>query len=398
MVAGTRLRGMFEERFKDAVRKAEDADGKVILFIDEMHMLVRAGDEGGTTDAANLIKPALARGRVRCVGATTSQEYRRYIQADAALERRFQKVNVEEPGTQATIAILRGLKQRYQQHHGLKIQDDALVAAAQLADRYITGRRFPDKAIDVIDEACSTAKLQIRKQNSSTIEAPKEVIVLPSHVEKVVGRWTGIPINILDQEEKDKLIRLADRLRERVIGQDEAVDLVAKAVLRSRVGFAHPGQPISSFLFWGSSGVGKTQLATALAEKLFGSDDMLLRFDMSEYVGHGAVSRLIGGPGSYEDGGQLTEKVRERPYSVILFDEVDKAEPSVFNIFIQLLGDGTLTDGKGCKVNFKNTIIIMTSNVGADHIPAGIIAGETTIKVARDLLMKKVWKYPNKSA
>ncbi|CAL4887505.1 unnamed protein product [Urochloa decumbens] len=324
MLAGTMYRGMFEERVKGVIREAEDAGGKVILFIDEMHMLLGAGRvEGGNMDAANMLKPALARGRIRCIGATTFDEYRKYIEKDAAFERRLQKVHVEEPSANATIGILRGLKQRYEDHHGLRILDDAIVAAANLAGRYIT-----------------------------------VLMVL-----KVVSRWTGIPVTTLDQEEKKKLIGLADRLHERVIGQDEAVNLVAQAVLRSRAGLDKRRQPIGSFLFLGSTGVGKTELAKALAEQLFDSEKML-----------------------------LTEKVSRRPYSVILFDEVEKADPAVFNVFLQLLDDGLLTDGKGRAVDFKNTIIILTSNLGAEHL-AEAMAGNRTMEAARDLVRAKVQQH-----
>ncbi|XP_020173561.1 chaperone protein ClpB1 [Aegilops tauschii subsp. strangulata] len=405
MVAGTRYRGMFEERMKSVINQAEKAGGKIILFIDEMHMLLGAGAGRGVTGASTMLKPALARGRIRCVGATTFDGYRNYIEKDPALERRFQKVHIEEPSTQATIGILRGLKQQYEQHHGLEIQDAALVAAAQLAGRYITGRQFPDKAIDLIDEACSaTIKrlMQIDNQveelnakQSRSANSVKGATVVPNDVAQVVSLWTGIPVCTLEQEDKAKLIHLADRLHEQVVGQDEAVNVVAEAVLRSRAGLNHPGQPIGSFLFLGSTGVGKTELAKALAEELFASEKMLVRFDMSEYVGSGSVLRLVGAPPSRQgcdDGGQLTEKVRSRPYSVILFDEVEKADPSVLNIFIQLLDDGVLTDGKGRTVNFKNTIIILTSNLGAEHLMAGM-AGEITMDVARDLLMKQVQKH-----
>uniref|UniRef100_A0A453H769 AAA+ ATPase domain-containing protein n=1 Tax=Aegilops tauschii subsp. strangulata TaxID=200361 RepID=A0A453H769_AEGTS len=322
-----------------------------------------------------------ARGRIRCVGATTFDEYRKYVEKDAALERRFQKVQVEEPSMHTTIEILQGLKKRHEKYHGLEIQDAALVAAAQLAGRYITGRQFPDKAIDLIDEACATANKKMRQINRQK--------------EEVVSRWTGIPVTVLNQEEKDKLICLADRLHERVVGQDEAVNLVAEAVLRSRAGLDHPGQPIGSFLFLGSTGVGKTELAKALAEQLFDSEKMLVRFDMSEYVGSSSVLRLVGAPPSYrgyEDGGQLTEKVRRNPYSVILFDEVEKADPSVFNIFLQILDDGRLTDGRGQTVDFKNTIIIMTSNLGSDYLISKT-ARENTTESTRDLLMEQVCKH-----
>ncbi|KAM0875540.1 hypothetical protein ACQ4PT_036753 [Festuca glaucescens] len=408
MVAGTLYRCMFEERMKNVIRQAEYADGKVILFIDEMHMLLGSGGSlvhQSSTDAANMLKPALARGRIRCVGATTLDEYSKYIEKDAALERRFQKVHVEEPSTQATIAILRGLKKRYEEHHGLEIQDVALVATAQLAARYITGRQFPDKAIDLIDEACATAAkrmMQIGKQEkdvntvlTTSPNAVNKAIVGPDEVAQVVSRWTGIPVATLDQGEKDKLIHLAARLHERVVGQDETVNKVARAVLRSRTGLDQPGQPIGSFLFLGSTGVGKTELAKALAEQLFDSEKMLVRIDMSEYVGAGSIFHLIGAPpgsSDHQDGGQLTEKVRRCPYSVILFDEVEKADPSVLNVFLQLLDDGMLTDGKGRLVDFKNTIIIMTSNLGSEHLLAGL-SGEITMETARDLLMNQVQKH-----
>ncbi|XP_037419105.1 chaperone protein ClpB1-like [Triticum dicoccoides] len=382
MVSGTSWRGMFEERMKNVINSAEASNGKIILFIDEMHTLIGAGDYQRRNDAANMLKPALARGRIRCVGATTFDEYRKHIEKDPALERRFQKVHVDEPSEQATIGILRGLKQRYEEHHSLEIQDAAIVAAAQLAGRYVTGRQFPDKGIDLIDEACTSLE-------------GSEMIIGPDHIAQVVSRWTGIPIATLDQEEKVKLVHLAHRLHERVVGQYEAVNLVADAVLCSRAGLDHPGQPIGSFLFVGPTGVGKTELAKALAEQLFDDEKMLIRFDMSEYVSPGSVLRLIGAPPSYygyEEGGQLTEKVRRQPYSVILFDEVEKAHHSVLNVLLQLLDDGVLTDGKGRNVDFKNTVIIMTSNVGAEHITPRI-AGENVKGTARDLLMKQVREY-----
>ncbi|KAM0834994.1 hypothetical protein ACQ4PT_063217 [Festuca glaucescens] len=382
MVAGTLYCGTFEERMKNVIRQAEDADGKVILFIDEMHMLIGSGGSlvhQRSTDAANTLKPALARGRIRCVAATTFDEYSKYIESDATLERRFQKVHVEEPTMQATIAILRGLKKRYEEHHGLEIQDAALVAAAQLAARYITGRQFPDKAIDLIDEACAAAvkkMMQLGKQEkkvntvlTASPNAVSEANVGPDEVAQGVSRWTGIPVATLDQREKDKLIHLAARLHERVVGQDEAVNKVARAVLRSRTGLDQPDQPIGSFLFLGSTGVGKTELAKALADQLFDSEKMLVRIDMSEYVGAGSVWRLIGAPpgsNEHQDGGQLTEKVRRCPYSVILFDEVETADPSVLNVFLQLLGD--------------------------EHLLAGL-SGESTMKTARDLLMNQVQKH-----
>ncbi|PUZ75966.1 hypothetical protein GQ55_1G252700 [Panicum hallii var. hallii] len=403
MVAGTKYRGMFEERIKKVIEEAEAADGKVVLFIDEVHMLLGAGQsKGGSMDGANLLKPALARGRICCVGATTFDEHRKYVENDAAFERRFQKVHVQEPSLLATIAILQGLKAKYEEHHGTEIQDAAIVAAARLANRYITGRQFPDKAIDLIDEACATARMQTHNilKGSSTQHvsenATKEAIVSPGQVAEVVSRWTGIPVNtLLDQDEKEKLMCLADRLRERVVGQEAAVNLVAQTVLRSRAGLDQPGQPIGSFLFLGSTGVGKTELAKALAEQLFDSEKMLIRFDMTEFVGSHSVLRLIGAPPSYhghQDGGQLTEKVRQRPYSVILFDEIEKADPAVFNVLLQLLDDGVLTDGKGRTVDFKNTIIIMTSNLGAEYLMEAM-AGEKSMEAARGFVIEQAQKH-----
>ncbi|CAO2046053.1 unnamed protein product [Urochloa humidicola] len=402
MVAGTKYRGMFEERIKKVIEEAEAEDSNVVLFIDEVHMLLGAGQtKGGSMDGANLLKPALACGRIRCVGATTFDEYRKYVEKDAAFERRFQKVHVKEPSVLATVAILQGLKAKYEEHHGTTIQDAAIVAAARLANRYITGRQFPDKAIDLVDEACATARMQtdnILKGSSTqhvSENSMKDAIVSPGQVAEVVSRWTGIPVNTLDQDEKEKLMRLADRLRERVVGQEAAVNLVAQAVLRSRAGLDQPGQPIGSFLFLGSTGVGKTELAKALAEQLFDSEKMLIRFDMTEFVGSHSVLRLIGAPPSYhghEDGGQLTEKVRQRPYSVILFDEIEKADRAVFNVFLQLLDDGVLTDGKGRTVDFKNTIIIMTSNLGAEYLMEAM-AGETSMEAARDLVVKQAQEH-----
>ncbi|KAF7044834.1 LOW QUALITY PROTEIN: hypothetical protein CFC21_054011 [Triticum aestivum] len=400
MVSGTVWR-MFEERMKDVIQQMEDSGGKVILFIDEMHMLIGAGDWQGRHDAANMLKSALARGRIRCVGATTLDEYSKHVEKDPALERRFQKVHVDEPSEQATIGMLRGLKKRFEEHHGIKIQDAAIVAAAQLAGRYVTGRQFPDKAIDLIDEACTSTKggqAFVSPEplgNRDPFSGPRAAAAGPHRAATVVSRWTGIPVTSLSAEETEKLIHLADRLHERVVGQNEAVNLVVQAVLRSRAGLDPPGQPIGSFLFLGSTGDGKTELAKALPEQLFDNEKMLLRFDMSEYVHSGSVTCLIGAPPNYlghQDGGQLTEKVRSRPYSVILFDEVEKADPSVLNVFLQLLDDGVLTDGKGRKVDFKNTVIIMTSNLGAEHLITGI-RGENTMKGARDLLMKKVHEY-----
>ncbi|KAL6899172.1 hypothetical protein ACP4OV_005830 [Aristida adscensionis] len=402
MVAGTMFRGVFEDRIKKLIQEAEDPAGKIVLFIDEVHMLLGAGKcKGGAMDGANLLKPALARGRIRCVGATTFDEHRKYVEKDAALERRFQKVHVQEPSMVATIAILQGLKKKYEEHHGATIQDEAIIAAAQLSNRYIAGRQFPDKAIDLIDEACAVARMQTDSllKGNNTQQAPenarKEAIVCPAQVAQVVSRWTGIPVYTLDQDEKEKLMGLSDRLHERVVGQEEAVTLVAQAVLRSRFGLDHPGKPIGSFLFMGSTGVGKTELAKALAEQLFDSEKMLVRFDMTEFVGAHSVLRLIGAPPSYhghEDGGQLTEKVRQRPYSVILFDEIEKADKAVFNLFLQLLDDGALTDGKGRTVDFNNTVIIMTSNLGAEYLMEAM-RGEKSMEAARDLVIKQAQEF-----
>ncbi|XP_039787203.1 chaperone protein ClpB1-like [Panicum virgatum] len=396
MVAATTLRGMFEERIKNVIQEAEDANGKVILFIDKMHMLLGASNIG-SMGAANLLKPALARGRISCVGATTFEEYGKYIEKDAAFERRFEKVLVDEPSLAATIAILRGLKKRYEEHHHTIIQDAAIVAATRLANRYITGRQFPDKAIDLIDEASAITRIHTdnNMQRNPVDDLIKKAIVSADQVAQVVSRLTGIPVNSLAQDEKVKLMHLADRLQERIIGQQEAINLVAQAVLRSRAGLDQPGQPIGSFLFLGSTGVGKTELAKALAEQLFGSERMLIRFDMTEFVGSHSVLRLIGAPPSYhghDDGGQLIEKVRQQPYSVILFDEIEKADPAVFNVFLQLLDDGILTDGKGRTVDFKNTIIIMTSNLGTEYLMEAM-TGEKSMEAARDLIIKQAEKH-----
>nr|CAB3446810.1 unnamed protein product [Digitaria exilis] len=364
MMAGAILRGMFEERLKNMIQEAEvGANGKVILFIDDMHMLLGAGNNNtGSLSAANLLKPGLARGHIRCMGTTTCDEYRKHIEKDAAFERQFQVVLVKEPSLAATIAILRGLKRKYEEHPSA-----------------IT-RIHTDK--------------QLNGNNTlhSLVDGVKKAIVCP---DQAVSQFTGIPVNTLAQDEKVKLMHLADRLQERVVGQQEAATLVAQAVLRSRAGLDQPGQPIGSFLFLGSTGVGKTELAKALAEQLFDSEKMLIRFDMTEFVGSHSVLRLIGAPPSYhgyEDGGQLIEKVRQRPYSVILFDEIEKADPAVFNVFLQLLDDGVLTDGKGRTVDFKNTIIIMTSNLGAEYLVKAM-TGEISMEAARNLVIKQAEKH-----
>ncbi|ADC87973.1 MULTISPECIES: ATP-dependent chaperone ClpB [Staphylococcus] len=482
LVAGAKYRGEFEERLKAVLKEVKDSDGRIILFIDEIHMLVGAGKTDGAMDAGNMLKPMLARGELHCIGATTLNEYREYIEKDSALERRFQKVGVSEPDVEDTISILRGLKERYEVYHGVRIQDRALVAAAELSDRYITDRFLPDKAIDLVDQACATIRTEMgsnpteldqvnrrvmqleieesalknesdnaskqrleelqeelsnekEKQASlqSRVEQEKEKIakvqekraeldrsrqaledaqtegnlekaaelqygkipqlekelqefedafqdeqgdsermirevVSDEEIGDIVSQWTGIPVSKLVETEREKLLSLSDILHERVVGQDKAVDLVSDAVVRARAGIKDPNRPIGSFLFLGPTGVGKTELAKSLAASLFDSEKHMIRIDMSEYMEKHAVSRLIGAPPGYvghDEGGQLTEAVRRNPYSVILLDEVEKAHSDVFNVLLQILDEGRLTDSKGRSVDFKNTIIIMTSNIGS---------------------------------
>ena len=419
MVAGTKYRGEFEERLKKVLEEIKSA-GNIIVFIDEIHTLIGAGAAEGAIDAANILKPSLARGEIQCVGATTLDEYRKYIEKDPALERRFQPIMVDEPSVEETVEILKGLRDRYEAHHRVKITDEAIYAAARLSDRYITDRFLPDKAIDLIDEAASRVRLnaftappnlkeleekvnEIRKEKEAAVaaqefekaaklrdqeqklkaeleEKKKEwekeqsdhlIAVTEEDIAQIVAQWTGIPVKKLAEEESERLLKLEEILHQRVIGQDEAVKAVARAVRRARAGLKDPKRPIGSFIFLGPTGVGKTELARALAEALFGDEDALIRIDMSEYMEKHTVARLIGAPPGYvgyEEGGQLTEAVRRKPYSVILLDEIEKAHPEVFNVLLQVLEDGRLTDSKGRTVDFKNTVIIMTSNVGAHFI------------------------------
>lgn len=378
LVAGTKLRGEFEERLKTIVNEVRQA-GNIILVIDEIHNLVGAGGLGGTMDAANLLKPALARGELQCLGATTLDEYRQYIEQDAALERRFQRVIVGEPSVEETIEILQGLRKTYEEYHKVKISDQAIKAAATLSDRYISDRFLPDKAIDLLDEAGSRTHLRHSMQgsnSSSTIINPQSLvpIVDEEEIAEIVAAWTGIPVNKLSGTESDLLLHLEARLHERIIGQEQAVKAVSGAIRRARVGLKDPNRPIASLIFAGPTGVGKTELTKALAAYLFGSSEAMIRLDMSEFMESHTISKLIGSPPGYigyDEGGQLTEAVRRKPYTVILFDEIEKAHPDVFNVLLQLLDDGRLTDAKGRTVDFKNTLVIMTSNIGSKVIEKG---------------------------
>ena len=415
MVAGSKYRGEFEERIKKVIAEVKNA-GNVILFVDELHTIIGAGGAEGAIDASNILKPSLSRGEIQMIGATTRAEYRKYIEKDAALERRFQPVYVEEPSNEETVEILKGLRPAYEGHHHVEISDQALEAAVSLSVRYISDRFLPDKAIDLMDEACSRKRLGFGKKAKKTLpleleiqalsddletlledgdideaaellkkqrkleskldkmkqnKNAKSVVVDAEDIADVVSVWTKIPVNKLTEQESKRLERLEEELHKRVVGQNEAVDAVAKAIKRSRVGLKDPKRPVGSFLFLGPTGVGKTELSKALAEAVFGSEDALIRVDMSEYMEKHSVSKLIGSPPGYvgfEEGGQLSEKVRSNPYSVILFDEIEKAHSDVFNILLQVLDDGHITDSQGRKVDFKNTIIIMTSNTGAQRI------------------------------
>ncbi|GFE70204.1 ATP-dependent Clp protease ATP-binding subunit [Chroococcus sp. FPU101] len=380
LLAGTRFRGDFEERLKGIIEEVR-ASGNIILVIDELHTLIGAGALGGAMDAANMLKPALARGELQCLGTTTLDEYRQHIEKDAALERRFQPVMVGEPSVSETIEILYGLRKEYEDYHKVKYSNAALEAAAQLADRYISDRFLPDKAIDLLDEAGSRTHLRYSTKQKMTSEESPVInpeslvpVVDEEEIAQIVASWTGVPVNKLTETESEALINLEDHLHERIIGQDDAVKSVSRAVRRARVKLKDPNRPTGSFIFAGPTGVGKTELAKALAAFLFGSSENLIRVDMSEFMESHTISKLIGSPPGYigyDEGGQLTEAIRRKPYTVVLFDEIEKAHPDVFNLLLQLLDDGRLTDAKGRTVDFKNTLIIMTSNIGSKVIEKG---------------------------
>jgi ATP-dependent Clp protease ATP-binding subunit ClpC len=422
MVAGSRFRGDFEERLKGAIQEIQRSEGEIILFIDEIHSVVGAGSASGALDASNMLKPALSRGELQCIGATTLDEYRKYIEKDAALERRFAPVYVEEPSVDEAIQMLIGLRDRYEAHHKVSYSDDALVAAAQLSNRYVPDRRLPDKAIDLIDEAAAKVRIAIYEMPPKLKEMKRELqrvaaemqaagegrdyeraaelksqslklqtefdekreawqremnldeLVEVEDIAQVVQNWTGIPVSSMMETEAAKLVNMEDRLHEHIVGQSEAIEAISNAIRRSRSGLSDPRRPIGSFIFLGSSGVGKTEMAKALADFLFGNPDALLTIDMSEFQERHTVSRLAGAPPGYvgyEEGGQLTEAVRRRPYQVVLFDEIEKAHPDVWNSLLQILEEGRLTDGQGHQVDFRNTVLIMTSNLGTRFAQQG---------------------------
>ena len=447
IVAGTKYRGEFEERLKAIMNEIRHASSQIILFIDELHTLVGAGAAEGAIDASNMLKPALSRGELQCIGATTLEEYRKYIEKDGAIERRFQPITVDPPSVEETVSILKGLQSRYEKHHKVKYTENALKQAAVLSDRYISGRFLPDKAIDLIDEAGARARLQTtivpqelkdyekqieevtrdkeqairmqeferaaklrdvirelrdtadtKRKNWDEARRRTEVAVDAEAIAYIVSKWTGIPAFKLEEKESTKLLRMEEDLHKRLVGQDEAVSAVSRAIRRSRAGVGNAKKPIGSFMFLGPTGVGKTELARALAEFLFESEEALIRVDMSEYMEKFAISRLIGAPPGYighDEGGQLSEKVRRRPYSVVLFDEIEKAHPDVFNLLLQILEDGRLTDAHGRTVDFKNTVLIMTSNVGSKEAEKGGLGfqrdtTQSNYEVLRDRLLNEL--------
>ncbi|CAN1318035.1 Chaperone protein ClpC, chloroplastic [Linum perenne] len=389
LVAGTKYRGEFEERLKKLMEEIKQSD-EIILFIDEVHTLIGAGAAEGAIDAANILKPALARGELQCIGATTLDEYRKHIEKDPALERRFQPVKVPEPTVDESIQILKGLRERYEIHHKLRYTDEALAAAAQLSHQYISDRFLPDKAIDLIDEAGSRVRLRHAQAGE---EGP---IVTEVDIQHIVSSWTGIPVDKVSSDESDRLLKMEETLHKRVIGQDEAVEAISRAIRRARVGLKNPNRPIASFIFSGPTGVGKSELAKSLAAYYFGSEEAMVRLDMSEFMERHTVSKLIGSPPGYvgyTEGGQLTEAVRRRPYTVVLFDEIEKAHPDVFNMMLQILEDGRLTDSKGRTVDFKNTLLIMTSNVGSNVIEKEYDEKDTSYNRIKSLVSEELKQY-----